>query len=74
MTTLVELAVKHASGELSDDDVRVQSRGVTPVTLVREGDDSWYEGNFQNTVIAVELLIGKSLTREEVTKFFAAIS
>ena len=70
MFTLKELTLKHASGELTDTEVRKLASNLPKVELIEEGKQSWYEGDPDNTSINIEALIRSALTREQVDSFF----
>jgi hypothetical protein len=69
--TLRDLAIRWAQHEISDRDVQEQARSLEPATLVRDGEDSWYEGNLDNTMVAVQALIGESITQDDFNRFVA---
>ena len=73
-TTLVTLAQRWAAGEISLDDAMCAARGLTyPVR--READDGhWFDGEQDNTIQAVQALVGTGLTFEQFAKFSEAFA
>lgn len=72
--TLVTLAQRWAAGEISLDDAMCAARGLTyPVR--READDGhWFDGEQDNTIQAVQALVGTGLTFEQFAKFSEAFA
>mgnify|MGYP003599709469 CR=1 FL=1 len=68
-TTLVTLAQRWAAGEISLDEAMCAARRLTyPVR--READDGhWFDGEQDNTIQAVQALVGTGLTFEQFAKF-----
>jgi hypothetical protein len=71
--TLRKLAILYARDRVTDDQVRKGLAKVTPVALKKENGDTWYEGNQENTVIAVQALIGDEITQEDFEKFMGLV-
>lgn len=64
-TTLCSLAVKHARGEISAEQVREEVQRLSPTRERQEAGETWFEGNPENTVASVQALIGEELTPEQ---------
>lgn len=73
-TTLVTLAQRWAAGEISLDEAINAARSLTyPVR--READDGhWFDGEQDNTIQAVQALVGTGLTFEQCAKFSEAFA
>lgn len=68
-TTLRALAIQHARGEITALQVRENLSQLSPVIKRQEGDDTWYEGNQDNTITSVQALIGDEITLEQFNAF-----
>lgn len=72
--TLRELAVGYANGKYSTDEVKIAALLTGSVELVRDGEESWYEGDQDNTMVAVQALVGDEMTQEQFQKFVELMS
>lgn len=73
-TTLVTLAQRWAAGEISLDEAMSTARSLT-YPARREADDGhWFDGEQDNTIQAVQALVGTGLTFEQFAKFSEAFA
>lgn len=72
-TTLCSLAVRHARGEITAEQVKEGFQHLPPVVKRQEEGETWFEGNPENTVAAVQALIGVEITPEQFHAFTALI-
>lgn len=68
-TTLCSLAVNHARGKITAEQVRKSLQRLPPAEKCQEADETWFEGNPENTVTAVQALIGEEITTEQFHAF-----
>lgn len=69
MTTLVGIAKDWAAGEITLDEAMNLARTLT-YPVYREADDGhWFDGEEDNTIQAVQALVGTDLTFAQYAKF-----
>lgn len=70
--TLVTLAQRWAAGEITLDEAMSAARTLT-YPVYRDADDGhWFDGEQDNTIQAVQALVGTGLTFEQFAKFSKA--
>lgn len=67
--TLCTLAIAYGKNKIDEKELRLLLADVPKVTRIKDGDDFYYEGDHENTMVAVDSLAGDELTFDQVTEF-----
>lgn len=71
--TLCNLAILYARGRVTEKQVHAGLKKIGTVTQVKEAGETWYEGNPENTVVAVQALIGSEITLDDFENFMKIV-
>lgn len=71
--TLVEVALAYGRGEINETRSKELIRTIPSSSLEWDEEDSYYSGDPQNTLVAVQALSGYMLTLEQVNAFLALV-
>lgn len=71
--TLRKLAILYSRGRVTETQVRQGLKKIEPVTEKKENGETWYEGNIENTVTAVQALVGVEITQDDFENFFEIV-